>query len=934
MIKRLTAVVLAALNLAGVACVYAQDPAKTVNLESPYYVFPRSGAQHVDLSPDWKLTSVDSPVESLTALSGGEWIDVAEPTSVQMAFFKAGILPEPYANLNSELYHPLEQKVHYYRKSFSTPRHGAADHVILTFDGIDYASKVWLNGTLLGKHEGMFGGPSIKVNDYLKTDGSQNELVVEVKSANYQFPEYKGRTPKRFVRTWFFSNDNVTPFFHMGMWNGVRLDVLPYYHLERPFLATRSISGGKATVDFTTEIFTGKNSKDYILHNWHNHQASAAARQNVIAKDALKVIVRLFDGDKEAYVRSFDAVAVNGRCWLEESFELDNPKLWWPNGMGPSTGSGTGHGNRDYYRAKVELLVNGQKTDEIGFDFAVRTIDHVRSAGVRLEDRWNDWQFVVNGEKIFVKGMNWLPLDAISDLSYEKYEWALRAARDMGVQVLRIWGSGYFETEAFYDICKKYGIMVWQDFTIANSDTPEWPQDVWEAQACQNIFRLRNQPALAVWCGGNEFNPYCLGNAASIGIIERNLKEFDPTRPFWRTTPDGGSDHLYPDFDPNHYKDYINMPYVAETGIHTMSSARNNRKIIAPEDFKNLGGMYEPEFKTTHPDFVHHFAEYSPGRVPRMLSRASHIDDISDPLYENVVEAAQVGAGEFYQIMSESLQSNYPVTTGVMPWVLRRPWPVVAAIQLLDYYGQPTAPYYFLKRTYEKTHVVVDLPRMLFAPGDSFPLKANVLNGAEAKPFEGRISLRILDDKFKELASAAKGVSVPAGTSVTKTELGEFNIPQTYHEKYFFIVAELSDGSGKVVSRSVYWPRTIKQMENPEYYGEYLNETPIWPTLEKGPWLKPTVAASKTKLAVSPFTKMEDGSCILTITNKGNYPSPMTIVDVNDGIFYTSDNFFWLEPGESREIRVVIKEGSVGKVSPLKVTIASWNAKTNSVTIQ
>ena len=909
---------------------FSQEKSEGVqHLESPYYVFPRSGIQHIDLSPNWKLTSVDIPVESLAALSGGEWIDVARPTSVQMAYFKAGKLPEPYANLNSALYHPLEQKVHYYRKSFSTPKHGTTDHVILTFDGIDYASKVWLNGTLLGEHEGMFGGPSIKVNEYLKTDGSMNDLVVEVKSANYRFPEYKGRAPKRFVRTWFFSNDNVTPFFHHGMWNGARIDVLPYYHLERPFLATRTISGGKATVDFTAEIFTGKNSKDYILHNWHNHQAASAARQNVIAKDALKVVVRLFDGDKEAYVRSFDAVAVNGRCWLEESFELDNPKLWWPNGMGPSKGSG----NRDYYRAKVELLVNGQKTDEIGFDFAVRTIDHVRSAGVRLEDRWNDWQFVVNGEKIFVKGMNWLPLDAISDLPYEKYEWALRAARDMGVQVLRIWGSGYLETEAFYDICKKYGIMVWQDFTIANSDTPEWPQEVWEAQVCQNIFRLRNQPALAIWCGGNEFNPYCLGNTASIGIIERNLREFDPTRPFWRTTPDGGSDHLYPDFDPNHYKDYLNMPYVAETGIHTMSSARNNRKIIAAEDFKNLGGMYEPEFKTTHPDFVHHFAEYSPSRVPRMLSRASHIDDISDPLYENVVEAAQVGAGEFYQIMSESLQSNYPVTTGVMPWVLRRPWPVVAAIQLLDYYGQPTAPYYFMKRTYEKTHVLLDLPRMLFAPGDEIPLNVNVLNGAETKAFKGRISLRIMDDRFKVLKAEEKDIAVSAGTSVTKMELGQFDIPSDYHSRYLFIVAKLKDADGNVLSQTTYWPRTIKQMEDPEYYKEYLEKTPAWPTLTEGPWLKPTVARSKTTLAVSGFNTEGENEYALTVTNKGKYPSPMTIVDVNDGIFYTSDNFFWLEPGESKVVKITIKDGSA-EVNPLKVTVASWNAKTNSVTIK
>jgi len=899
----------------------AQENVK--RLESPYYVFPRAGSAHIDLSSGWELTANDTSLESVTALAGKESIMVDSPTSVQMAYYKAGKLPEPYKNLNSELYHPLEQQVHYYRKSFATPKFEASDNVILTFDGIDYASKVWLNGTLLGEHEGMFGGPTVRINDFLKTDGSQNDLVVEVKSANYRFPEYKGRVPGRFVRTWFFSNANVTPFFHVGMWNGVRIDILPYYHIERPFMATRSIKDGKAVIDFSTEIFSGKNSKDYILHNWHNHQGASATRTSVYDDADVKVTVRLFDGDKEAYTKTFSPKVVKGRCWMEESFELDNPKLWYPNGLG----------SPDYYKATVELTVNGVQTDKIGFDFGVRTIEHVRSAGVRVEDRWNNWQFVVNGEKIFVKGMNWLPLDAISDLPYEKYEWAIRAARDMGVQVLRIWGSGYFETEAFYDICKKYGIMVWQDFTVANSDTPEWPQDVWEAQVCQNIFRLRNQPALAVWCGGNEFNPYCIGNTTTIGIIERNLKEFDPTRPFWRTTPDGGSDHLYPDFDPNHYKDYFLMPYVAETGIHTMSSARNNRAIIAPEDFKNLGGMYQPEFKNTNPDFIHHFAEYSPSRVPRMLSRASHIIDISDPVYEDVVEASQVGAGEFYQIMSEGLQSNYPVTVGLMPWVLRRPWPVVAAIQLMDYYGQPTAPYYFLKRTYEKTHVVVDLPRMLFAPGDDIPLKVNVINDVTTGPFPGRVSLRVLDDKLKVIKSEEKEVAVPAGTSVVKTELGEFAIPETYHERFFFIVAELSDKTGKMISRSVYWPRTIGQMEDPEYYKEYITGKPVWPTLEKGPWLKPTIAKTKTSLSVSGLTKVEEGSFALTVTNKGKNPSPMTIIDLDGGIFTTSDNFFWLGAGESKDIEIQIKPSSpVGGV-PTKVLVTSWNAKTNSVSI-
>ena len=87
-----------------------------------------------------------------------------------------------------------------------------------------------------------------------------------------------------------------------------------------------------------------------------------------------------------------------------------------------------------------------------------------------------------------------------------------------------------------------------------------------------------------------------------------------------------------------------------------------------------------------------------------MLSRASHIDDMKDPTIESVTEATQIGAGEFYQILAEKIQGNYPVTTGLMPWVFKRHWPVIA-IQMMDWFGHAGAPYYFLKRTYEPTHI-------------------------------------------------------------------------------------------------------------------------------------------------------------------------------------------------------------------------------------
>ncbi len=107
---------------------------------------------------------------------------------------------------------------------------------------------------------------------------------------------------------------------------------------------------------------------------------------------------------------------------MDEHFIIDNPKLWYPNGLG----------NPDYYQAKITLKVNNQLTDCIQFDFGIRTIEQVRSAGIRTSDRWQDWQFVVNGKKFFVKGVNWMPVDALYDLTVEKYDWAVKNGTKYG----------------------------------------------------------------------------------------------------------------------------------------------------------------------------------------------------------------------------------------------------------------------------------------------------------------------------------------------------------------------------------------------------------------------------------------------------------------------------------------------------------------------
>ncbi|MCE6991262.1 glycosyl hydrolase 2 galactose-binding domain-containing protein [Dyadobacter sp. CY323] len=925
----------------------AQSQPVEKNLWQPYRVTERSGAQHVELSGEgWTLGHADKPIKNRSELA--ELKDVFKtsiPNSVHWSYFKAGKLPHPYYNKNSEKYWWLDEKVWYYRRSFKMPEKAADSYVFLCFEGVDYFSKVWVNDSLVGVHEGMFGGPTVEISRFLKSD---NEITVEVRAGNwgnkatkledlprsasgeFDYSKRKGYNPRvsgKIIKPWVISGGSGgEAFFSVGMWQGVRLEVVPKVHMERPFLTTVKSSDKQADLHLSLELLANEASTNLKLHPWNNTQLDHPDNfgQKFEAQNGnYAVQMELLSDGKPVSKQSWKIELTQGRNWLEKDIILANPKLWNPTGLGKA----------DMYDVKITLMQNDKVLDNIHFKHGIRTIAFLPTAGPRTRDRWDNWQFVINGKKVFVKGMNFTPQDILLDLPYERYRWTLEAAKKMGVQLIRIWGGGLLETKHFYDICDELGIMVWQDFPIGNQDTPDYPQDVWEAQVVQNIVRLRNHPSLAIWCGGNEFNAYSSGNATSIGILERNLKIFDPARPFKRTTPDHGAIHVYPDMDPVWYnRSYAKAPWISETGMHSLPEASVFYETVDNKEFVGLGKMWEKTFEKDHPEFIHHFTEYGPGRVPRMLSRASHIIDVADPTIDEISEASQVGAGEFYQVFSEKVQGNYPVTTGLMPWVFKRHWPVIA-IQLIDWFGNAGAPYYFLKRTYEPTHVAVDIPRLLWKSGEEMDLPVKVTHARPAAINGAKLTVSVLDDAFKTLWENEKTLQIQAGTSVTSSATGKFKIPAEYNDRFLLVLAELKDPSGKLISRSVYFPRVLSKMRDEAFFKEYTS-TPIpWIALDKGPWLKPTITKSpQTTLTVVANSQEKIGNdrsrIKVTVKNTGTSPAFMTKMDIS-GVkraIVADDNYFWLAAGEARQIVMDVLWREPDASQKPVLTVKSWNS--------
>ena len=177
------------------------------------------------------------------------------------------------------------------------------------------------------------------------------------------------------------------------------------------------------------------------------------------------------------------------------TFEFDNPDLWWP----------AGHGSPLLYDATVSLMQEGNIIDAKKTKFGIRKIELVRrplkTAGGET------FFFRINNRSIFCLGTNWIPCHSLPALaSPELYEKNLNYAVENNNNMLRIWGGGIYEHDAFYDFCDENGLMVWHDMMFACGIYPvdDWfHQSVTEELEAQ-IRRLRNHPCVTLWNGDNE----------------------------------------------------------------------------------------------------------------------------------------------------------------------------------------------------------------------------------------------------------------------------------------------------------------------------------------------------------------------------------------------------------------------------------------------
>ena len=906
-----------------------------MNLCQPYYIDKRAGAAHVSLDGEWNFCWTDTAVDAPSALSFEYPTEI--PASVYHSLHRAGVLPNPYVGTNSKQYHWVDEKVWYYRKTFALDRADFDGNAYLCFDGVAYYSRVWLNKELLGTHEGMFGGPCVDVADRLCFDG-ENELIVEVKAPNfgkkqgYDFWNEKGQN--REIVPWNIVRDTSTgngDFIVLGLWNHVRVELVEKRHISRPYLHTVSADERVANLHLELELadgtlnelrpFYGKDSKCYEYTRAYDLGLTGAVRE-----DAVDIEIAICDGDACVYrhrervnLPDWDKSGIDAR-YLELPFyqadiALDNPKRWYPNGLGDPF----------LYDVTITMSVGDTVLDSHAFSYGVRTFAADYTKGNKYRNRWDRYLFSINGTATFLKGMNWTPIDYLYDLSPDRYEWCLTLVKNAGIQLIRVWnGGGMPESDTFYDLCDKLGLMVWQDLFIANTTTTEkYPQDVLEDQIAYNLYRIRNHPSLVILCGGNESNPYGPGNAASFYVTRRTVETLAPDRVYYDTTADKGSAHIYNDMEPTCYRQYYKqLPFVGETGIHSFPSYKTLCRFIGErEATAPLPDLASPAFAERFPELLNHFSEYLPTRVPRMMARISQIIDLSgDVTLQDVCEASQMQAYEYYQLMIQAMQENFPVCGGIMPWVFKRPWPT-AGIQTVDGDDRPSFAYYAVQNAYRPISIAWCQEWTVLAPGEDLPLAVKVFNRNGEDLSDTEITLTVYNPDLSVYRRYG-------GNYAPARDFGRLSLDDSFVDTCFLVCADLSR-DGVSIARSVYFNKCTSQLIDPALYEQH--RTTIAPNLyfDRGPWLKPTVSAARQAdlqaQVVGRGTNGRYAFADVRITNRAGAPAYPVTFDVTDGEqrCMLSENFLLLAPNETKTVRVTVDEGDVGEIA-----VSCWNGNT------
>lgn len=695
---------------------------------------------------------------------------------------------DPYYADNPIKLQKLENIHVWYYNTFDIPEEFS--HPYILFECIDTVADIYFNGKLITNVDNMFIPHKVYLKNFMAQD---NEIIVHIKPAAIEAKNY---TP---AASCFALAYNEASLYLRKPAHSFGWDIFPRILTSglpgKIYLADDKVNRIKDAFVFTREI------------NYTTNNAIGCLYFDVeVSEDFItdyEIEIAGVCGDNSFYSKK--------RLWNTTSrmeFDIKDCKLWWPKG----------YGDANLYKVKISLYCGDKLCDRKELDYGVRLIE-LKTTEYIKDDGDSDFSFWINGRKIFVKGMNWVPTEAMYTNRDERNRMALELLDDSESNMVRCWGGGVYENDEFFDFCDKKGIMVWQDFSMACAVYPndaEFTEKL-KTEALNVIKRLRNHVSLVLWCGDNECDYAYLWkhwggfvedpnkNIITRQLLPEILRQHDFTRPYIPGSP-YFSEFAYKNgklpaerhmwgtreyFKRDEYKNN-NACFISETGYHGCPSVKSVEKFISEEQlwpYMNKDGKVNDDWLVhctsmeTDINAVHAF---------RVHLMHKGVNILFDALPDNLVSFAkqsQISQAEAVKYFVERMRINREHKTGIILWNLLDGWPQFSDA-IVDYYFVKKLAYHYIKRSQKDICLMFD------------------------EPVENKLTLFGVNDRFEKKTLTYKVENLYTGQMVLQgearldseasTEIACLNIPE--NDKSFYFIEWEYDG---VIGTNHYFTNVI-----------------------------------------------------------------------------------------------------------------------------
>ncbi len=680
--------------------------------------------QSLDAGWEFRLAAGDAAAAEHPEATS--WRAATVPGTVQTDLMAARLLPDPAWRDNESRVQWVGLSDWEYRTTFQVDDATLArDHVALIFDGLDTFAQVRVNGQPMADTDNMFRRWRIAFDgtqrQWLKRGA--NTLTVTLRSPirhllpgvlkqPYALPgaydsqfgdEPKGVATSSYARKapYHFGWDWGPRLVALGIWQPVRLESWDVLRIEDFHVRQQRVDADVAQLSADFEI-------------------------DAVRGGAVRLTVQITPPQGQPFAVTQSAVLDAGRNTLSVPLRIAHPERWYP----------AGYGSQPLYAFHA---VVGDGADGGATRAVADRRTGLRSVELRRDaDQWGrSFEFVVNGIPVFAKGANMIPLDSFPNrVTRERQHALLLSARQANMNMLRLWGGGYYESDAFYEDADALGIMIWQDFMFGGAIVPADPafDENAREEAVEQVKRLRGHPSIVLWCGNNEVQADWESWDATLAFKQKispdererlwssQLKLFGdvlrgvvgryaPDVPYWATSP--GVDLEGPSGQMNdgdlHFWRVWGGSAPVETYLDTTPRFMSEYGLQSYPDMRTIASFTLPEDRRLDSAVIRAHQKFGVAAGPdvgndRVLFYIRK--NYGEPKdFASFVYLSQVMQAEGIELAASHLRSQRPRSMGSMYWQLNDVWPG-ASWSSIDYFGRWKALQFHARRFYADLAVV------------------------------------------------------------------------------------------------------------------------------------------------------------------------------------------------------------------------------------